>query len=185
VKDLIETMRMGVADIEIFPVNVSNGTLGISQMPGRNGRLADDLSAIKDWRPALVISMTTGAELAVAGRADMGGLIQAMGIDWSHFPVADYATPTAQQAPDWHALSGRALAVLKNGGRVLIHCKGGCGRSGIAVLRLMVEAGERPSEALGRLRAVRPCAVETDAQFAWAAGAANIAGSELRRNKAT
>jgi protein-tyrosine phosphatase len=47
---------------------------------------------------------------------------------------------------------------------------GGCGRSGTAALRLMVEAGENPKAALQRLRAVRPCAVETPEQFQWAAG---------------
>jgi hypothetical protein len=38
----------------------------------------------------------------------------------------------------------------------------------MAVLRLMVEMGEDPEEALARLRAVRPCAVETEVQKAWA-----------------
>jgi hypothetical protein len=32
----------------------------------------------------------------------------------------------------------------------------------------MVEAGEEPSAALKRLRAVRPCAVEMPEQFEWA-----------------
>ena len=38
----------------------------------------------------------------------------------------------------------------------------------MAVLRLMIEAGEAPEVALPRLRAVRPCAVETEAQMTWA-----------------
>jgi hypothetical protein len=33
---------------------------------------------------------------------------------------------------------------------------------------LMIEMGEDADDALTRLRAVRPCAVETDAQLAWA-----------------
>ena len=40
----------------------------------------------------------------------------------------------------------------------------------MVVLRLMMECGERPAAALARLRAVRPCAVETQAQMAWAYG---------------
>jgi hypothetical protein len=36
----------------------------------------------------------------------------------------------------------------------------------------MVDCGEAAPAALARLRAVRPCAVETEAQFAWAAGQA-------------
>jgi len=57
---------------------------------------------------------------------------------------------------------------LQGGGRVLIHCRGGCGRSGMAALRLMIESGEEAGAALSRLRALRPCAVETEAQMAWA-----------------
>jgi hypothetical protein len=38
----------------------------------------------------------------------------------------------------------------------------------MAILRLMVESGEDPPAALARLRAVRPCAVETERQHCWA-----------------
>jgi hypothetical protein len=38
----------------------------------------------------------------------------------------------------------------------------------MAALRLMIKAGEDPDAALKRLRAVRACAVETDAQLLWA-----------------
>jgi len=38
-------------------------------------------------------------------------------------------------------------------------------------LRLMVDAGEDPQVALTRLRETRPCAVEKEAQFIWAARA--------------
>ena len=38
----------------------------------------------------------------------------------------------------------------------------------MAALRLMIEVGEDPDAALKRLRAVRACAVETEAQMIWA-----------------
>jgi len=38
----------------------------------------------------------------------------------------------------------------------------------MAVLRLMIEAGEEAGDALARLRSLRPCAIETHAQMAWA-----------------
>jgi len=86
-----------------------------------------------------------------------------MGID-DGFDV-DGIGPALAQAQDCLARQGGA-----GGGKVLVHCMGGCGRSGMAVLRLMVETGEPPHSALSRLRAARPCAVETDAQFDWAVG---------------
>ena len=82
--------------------------------------------------------------------------------------VVDYGIPTAEALSRWGDVSEMARAALKGGGRVIVHCKGGCGRSGMAALRLMIEAGEAPDAALARLRAVRPCAVETAEQLAWA-----------------
>ena len=41
----------------------------------------------------------------------------------------------------------------------------------MAVLRLLVERGEAAEPALARMRAARGCAVETEAQFRWAASA--------------
>ena len=38
-------------------------------------------------------------------------------------------------------------------------------------LRLMIDSDEAPDTALTRLRAARPCAVETKAQLRWATGA--------------
>ena len=53
---------------------------------------------------------------------------------------------------------------------MVVHCMGGCGRSGMILLRLMIDAGETPDSALARLRTARPCAVETKAQMRWATG---------------
>jgi hypothetical protein len=38
----------------------------------------------------------------------------------------------------------------------------------MALLRMMVDTGEPGAQALARLRAVRPCAVETEDQRLWA-----------------
>jgi hypothetical protein len=38
----------------------------------------------------------------------------------------------------------------------------------MVVLRLLIECGVAPEAALNRLRMSRPCAVETEAQMAWA-----------------
>jgi len=53
-------------------------------------------------------------------------------------------------------------------GKVFAHCYGGKGRSGMVLLRLMVERGLDPDQALQDLRRVRPGAVETQAQWLWA-----------------
>ena len=79
------------------------------------------------------------------------------------------------EMPLWIALLQAAHQVLSNKGSILAHFYGGCGRSGMALLRLMCEAGEPPDCALRRLLSARPCAVETDAQRYWAAQGSDLA----------
>jgi protein-tyrosine phosphatase len=148
------------------------GHIGICPLPGRWGDYAGDLARISDWRPDLVISLITANEFEVSEADGLSADLAAAGIAWRHLPVRDFRCPAPGVETAWANLSSEARAVLARGGRVLVHCYGGCGRSGMALLRLMVEEGEAPDAALARLRAVRPCAVETPGQFAWASAAA-------------
>lgn len=165
---------------EIYDLGVGAGRLGIAPMPNEG----QALDAITQWGAAVVFSMTTKAELKAAHIPSLGRALNYRGIKWYHVPVEDYGVPEtklpvrSENSPFsiglgsvqdiWDVVAKSALKEMADGGSVLVHCKGGCGRSGMAALRLMVLAGEAPEMALARLRAVRPCAVETDEQAAWA-----------------
>lgn len=152
----------------IHALAVAGGILAIAPLPGRDGRYRDDLAHIADWKPALVISLTTAQELHAAGAQAIGAHLQDAGTRWTRLPIPDLEAPGPDMEDAWHAVSRSALAALQGGGRVLLHCKAGCGRSGMAALRLMIEAGEEAGPALARLRALHPWAVETQAQMDWA-----------------
>lgn len=158
-----------MADFAVADLAVGGGRIGLCPMPGRSGDYAADLAAVTRWRPAMVISMTMAQELAL-GASALAGDLHTAGILWRHLPVADFAAESRALVEDWGRVSGEARAVLAGGGRVLLHCMGGCGRSGMVALRLMFETGEAPETALVRLRQARPCAVETAEQYEWAAG---------------
>lgn len=164
----------------IYDVPVGDGQLGIAPMP----RGVDDLDVIAAWGASIVITMTTNQELDAEQMSDLGRSVTSRGMQWDHVPVADYGVPgpmpqsnktedvvggghtSVQQM--WAFAAKRAVLALRDGESVLVHCKGGCGRSGMAALRLMILMGEAPDAALSRLRVLRPCAVETDDQMAWA-----------------
>jgi hypothetical protein len=151
----------------IAEVPVLAGWLGISPLPGRDGDYHGDLGAVHAWAPDMVLSLASRAEMR--GVADgFGADLAHNGIAWRHFPITDFGVPTAAEDAIWPMLADEALGWLGRGGRVLVHCKGGCGRSGMVALRLLVTSGEPAAAALARLRAVRPCAVETAGQEAWA-----------------
>ncbi|AFL95752.1 protein-tyrosine phosphatase [Thermococcus cleftensis] len=85
------------------------------------------------------------------------------GVDVLHSPIPDFTAPTLSQLLEilrW--IGGR----VREGKKVLIHCLGGLGRSGtVAVAWLMYSKGLPLGEALGRVRRIRPGAVETPEQM--------------------
>ncbi|EEE38298.1 Dual specificity phosphatase, catalytic domain protein [Rhodobacteraceae bacterium KLH11] len=163
-----------MSQLVIYALQVGGGTLALSPLPGRGGAYGADLDLVADWRPGLVLSMTTEIEMIQDGARNFGADIQARASRWIHLPIEDFGTPPAEVLDLWPRVSATVRQALSGGGRILVHCRGGCGRSGMVVLRLMVECGERPEEALKRLRILRPCAVETDAQMAWALQPARV-----------
>ncbi|WIY27192.1 protein-tyrosine phosphatase family protein [Parasedimentitalea psychrophila] len=165
-----EEIRPEGSALVIYALSVADGILALCPLPGAGGNYRGDLDHIHDWQPGLVISMTTEAEQVAVGGATLGSDIQSMASRWVHLPVSDFGTPSPDILTKWSSVSHMARKALVGGGRVLVHCRGGCGRSGMVVLRLMIECGEAPETALSRLRAVRPCAVETPEQMKWACG---------------
>lgn len=159
----------GMAEYKIAELPLAGGFLGIGPMPGRSGAFEGDLNAILRWGAGMVVTMNPMRELQRCGADALGADLAAAGVVWQHLPVADFGAPDARVAALWEVAARDALALLKEGARVFTHCYGGCGRAGMAALRLMVESGEDAPAALQRLRSVRPCVVQTDAQYAWAA----------------
>ncbi len=157
-----------MSNFAIYPVPLSCGTLAISSIPGRGGQFDADLSTLLQWNPNLVLTMTTAAELAKVNATDLPNRLSDTGIDWLHLPIEDFGAPNSETAKLWPGAAKRAHEILDQGGKVLAHCYGGQGRSGMAIMRLMVERGIPPDEALAQICAVRPLAVETEPQRLWA-----------------
>lgn len=160
---------MGLSEYRVTELTCGAGWLGIGPMPGRSGAFEADMAAILRWGADLVLTMTTAREFETCGAAGLGDDLLAAGVSWRHLPIPDFGAPPPETDAAWPETSHAAHAILARGGRVFAHCYGGCGRAGMTLLRLLVEAGEDLDPALERLRTVRPCAVETEAQKAWAA----------------
>jgi hypothetical protein len=155
----------------LYGLPVGHGILAISPIPGAESDYAGDVQHLIDWKPAIVMSLVTEGELATAGAAGMWQDLGNAGTRWEHLPISDFGIPDDAFEAAWPDVSATARRALMGGGRVLVHCRGGCGRSGMVALRLMIEVGEAPDDALERLRALRPCAVETSDQMRWACSA--------------
>ncbi len=152
--------------MEIAGIEIGGRQRGICPMPGRTGDYAGDLAVLLAWSPRLVVTLAETGELAARGAASLPADLAAAGVDWLNLPIPDFGTPPRALRDSWPKVSAR----LCRADRMVVHCMGGCGRSGMILLRLMIEDGEAPDAALARLRSARPCAVETKAQMRWAIG---------------
>ena len=157
-----------MSHFEIYPLEVGQGQIALSPLPGRYGDIQSDLAKVADWGASLVLTMVTQAEIDKHRSGQLEELLNNADIRWQHLPVEDYQTPAVQTDSAIERAISESKQILNNGGRVLIHCFGGCGRSGMMALRIMIAVGEMPNDALLRLRHARPCAVETADQLLWA-----------------
>lgn len=150
------------------------GRLGLTICPGKkdpargwNRDLAEDLAVVRQWGAKAVVTLIEDHEFALLAVPDLGERVAAMGMDWHHLPIRDVDVPDERFEDAW-PVSGLAVQNCIDAGEcVLIHCRGGIGRTGLVAARLLIERGCRPRDAINRVRAVRPGAIETSAQEAY------------------
>lgn len=165
----------GPLRITMVPVP-DGGTLGLVHCPGRNhvdalGRhwrrdLADDIAAIATWCPSAVLTLLEAHEFFRLGVPELARALKAAGLEWHHLPISDMGTPGPDFVHAWAHTRHRILGSLRGGERVLIHCAAGLGRTGMLAAMLLTELGVSPADAIRRVRAARPGAIETEAQAA-------------------
>jgi len=121
-----------------------------------------------------VLTLTTEQELAELGSPGMGEAFKRRGLDWIHFPISDFGVPGKADSEAWRLLETRLVDRLKGGGRIMIHCRAGLGRSGMIAARLLIAGGSDPDTAVATVRRARPGAIETPAQLDWARSAGAV-----------
>lgn len=119
------------------------------------------------------------AEVVLRDLAD-----QPLRSQFSRLSWCQIAFPVDTQAPDdrfsaiWRKSDRRALDCIRDGGKVLVHCRGGLGRAGTVASALLMELGLDTQAAIARVRRARPGAVETQVQEEYLARYAITLGLE-------
>lgn len=142
------------------------GQLGLTLLPGRRdlGRdLATDLQALKQQGVTHVVCLLSDDELSRYGAGDLIQQLHAAGVSVLQLPIVDQAVCTRQEADAANAFIDAALFA---GGRVMIHCVAGLGRSGLIAACYLRHAHQLSGgEAIAVVRESRSeRAVETQAQ---------------------
>jgi ADP-ribosyl-[dinitrogen reductase] hydrolase len=87
-----------------------------------------------------------------------------LGVKWLQLPILDAGTPNQGFEDLWANTAPGLRGVLKNGHNIVIHCKGGLGRTGTIAARLLIELGVDAKSAIESVRKARPGAIENSLQ---------------------
>jgi ADP-ribosyl-[dinitrogen reductase] hydrolase len=157
-----------------FVETPGNGRIGMTFCPGKHDQMAmtgpwardmrTDIAAIADWGAVALVTLMESHELGMLGVPNLGGMAVSQGLDWYHLPVQDVSVPNVSFEAQWVDAGSALRSRLLAGQSIVVHCRGGLGRTGMVAARLLIELGEKPVMALQRVRAARPGAVETAEQ---------------------
>jgi ADP-ribosyl-[dinitrogen reductase] hydrolase len=157
--------------IRVDALPVAGGLLGLTFCPGKHGDslngaqwardLETDLAALKAWGAGLVVTLMERHEFASLRVPDLDLRVRAYGMTWVHLPIPDQGVPGGAFSVAWPNVREELLSHLTSGGRVVLHCRGGLGRTGLVAAVLLIEAGMAQDDAIRAVRSVRPRAIET------------------------
>lgn len=141
------------------------GRIALTILPGRKdwGRdLSEDLATLKAEGVGRVLCLATPDELHRYGVDDLPSVLRGAGFEVRELPILDQEA--GSQAEMIEALRWVEEG-LSRGQRIVFHCVGGVGRTGMAAASFLRTRGVKAERAIGLVRAVRsPRAVETSEQ---------------------
>lgn len=152
------------------------GRLGMTLAPGKkdlNGYtgahdrdLDADLERLFALFPATVfVSLMEDFEYPRFKIAGLFPAVKGRGATVVHFPIQDVSVPTNEAA--FRVLIERLYGLVVAGERVVVHCKGGFGRTGLVVAAVLVRMGYTADEAIALTRATRAGTIQTTSQERW------------------
>jgi ADP-ribosylglycohydrolase/protein-tyrosine phosphatase len=126
--------------------------------------LEADLQVIRDWGASAIISLLEWYEIEELSVQALPERSREFGLKWLNLSIPDTQAPDEYFEADFQKELPGFLDSLQKGENIVLHCKGGLGRSGTVAARFLVELGLDPAEAIAAVRQARPGAIENTRQ---------------------
>ena len=133
------------------------GCLIFTPCPGTKGvGLVTSVHELQQAGADAIITMMPDDELAKFEVSALPEVVQQSGMAWFQFPVEDDAAPGEAFEKAWQENKATVLSLLHAGKCVVIHCRGGSGRTGFMAAVIMRELGMEDKQTIDLVKELRP-----------------------------
>ncbi len=128
------------------------GRLATMARPAGDAWLADEMAELARVGVTDLVSHLGEYEAFALGLAEEARAAAAAGLRFHWFPIADGAVP---EQPDFEAFIDTLVPAVREGGFLVVHCRGGIGRSSITAAAILIRLGANPGDAIKLIAAAR------------------------------
>lgn len=167
----IKTSETDPIRVDFVPTDGVPGRLGLTFAPGKHQDgmegewrrdLDADLARLRDEYDAdVLVCLLERHEMKQYRIAALPKRAWANGLEFWWLPIRDAGVPEPRAGAQ---LVHRIVDALAQGRTVVVHCRGGLGRTGTIAAGCLVALGARPDAAVSQVRLARKDAVETEGQ---------------------
>ena len=146
-------------------LQLETGAFIFTPCPGTKGvGLSQSVADLKAAGAKAIITLMYDEELVKNGAQQLTIECEQAGLSWFQLPILDDDAPNEAFSLAFNKHLKDILAIIKSGGSVAVHCKGGSGRTGLVIGLLMHELGYAKNDIVTQVQAIRPKSLHNPVQ---------------------
>lgn len=146
-------------------LQLETGAFIFTPCPGtKSVGLSQSVADLKAAGAKAIITLMYDEELIKNGAQQLAIECEQAGLSWFQLPIVDDDSPSEAFSLAFNKHLNEILAIIKSGGSVAVHCKGGSGRTGLVIGLLMHELGYAKNDIVNQVQAIRPKSLHNPVQ---------------------
>ena len=134
--------------------------------PGtKDASLEESIVDLKKAGTNILITLMFDEEMANNNAESLPSVCANHEITWIQLPISDDAAPNEIFESQWQENKNAILDVINNQGSVAVHCKGGSGRTGLAIAIILLAYGWSAEKIIFEIQKLRPKALKHPVQL--------------------
>jgi len=146
-------------------LQLETGAFIFTPCPGtKSVGLSQSVADLKAAGAKAIITLMYDEELVKNGAQQLAIECEQAGLSWFQLPIVDDDSPSEAFSLAFNKHLNEILAIIKSGGSVAVHCKGGSGRTGLVIGLFMHELGYAKNDIVNQVQAIRPKSLHNPVQ---------------------